>query len=146
MRLNMWHRLGVALSVTWLVGASALVLAPPYINSSQAADAAERACLSDQTQAKALLREAAGSLTGGRGHLTPAEFEELKRLTAQARAIGTKQLSRDCSSEGTEAREQLMRGTGVEWLKKVLLPVLSAWLLAYLVLWIGRWVLAGRRT
>lgn len=142
MKLGLWHRLGVVLSVVWVAGASTVIVLPRLVHASEASKSDRTACLSAKGEATRILRENP-PVTGDRGRLTPSEFSELKQLTAEARRSAVQQLNRNCDNQYKETRDRVIHGLWTTLLREAGLPLFLAWLLTYLTLWAIRWILAG---
>jgi hypothetical protein len=104
MRLNVWHRLGIVVSVLWFLGGG----------------------LYQRTRDTKAAADAMGSYY---------------RLCTAANPNGD---FAKCMDHATDA----YKGTLAGWdnaLFVAIAPVILGWLLAYVVVWTTRWVLAGRR-
>lgn len=104
-RLNMWQRLGIVLSVLWVLGAGAYQWRKTARAGSEYALASVHLC------------------------------ERLAKPGAPA----------NCWDEWMPSYKLITEYVWWEMAARAFIPLILAWLFAYLTLWTVRWVLAGRR-
>ena len=111
-KLNMWHRLGIVLSLVWIVGAGAWQRNSDF----QVAD-----ILSFET------------------------YQNCKDKPNPVPAPGDMTVIDQCGTDVQRAYDSYMANSWARIADFTIVPVFMAWLLVYSVLWIAKWVLAGRR-
>ena len=111
-KLNMWQRLGVVVSLLWIVGAGT------WQRNS------------DQQLANVL------SFT---------TYDDCKNKPLPQPTSGVESVIDQCATDVQEAHDYVMADSWEHVASFALLPVLLGWIIAYLLLWMARWVLAGRK-
>ena len=111
-KLNMWQRLGIVLSVLWIVGGAI------WQRTSDTNRAEEMAQVS---------------------YLPCSERASQLPLGADTAA------NEKCMSKAIKDWNLWLEGSWENVASFALGPVILGWLIAYLVLWVARWVLGGRK-
>jgi hypothetical protein len=113
----MWQRLGVVASLLWIVGSGIW----QRNNDAKLAD----------YMAFRAYQECMGFDPQGRGVTWP-------RPTGEQTA--------KCGTETQAAYDSVMKGSWGNVAGLALFPALYGWILAYVALWVAKWVLAGRKS